>query len=77
MKVAAVIEDKGTAQSTNNLMQLSSIASATKPFQCCLYNVAGVSRRIPVVITSRVHPRKGEMHGFPVKLGSCNSDEYL
>ena len=22
-------------------------------------------------------PQKGEMHGFPVKLGSCNSDEYL
>ena len=51
MKVAAVIEAKGTAQSTDNLMQLSSIASATKLFRCCLSNAASISRRIPVMIT--------------------------
>ena len=52
-------------------------ASATKLFQCCLPNAASISRRIPIVITSCACPRKGEMHGFPVKLGSCDSDEYL
>ena len=39
-------------------------------------NAASVSQWILVVITSCVCPRKDEMHGFPVKLGSCNSDEY-
>ena len=51
MKVAAVIEAKEATQSTDNLMQLSSDASATKPFQCSLPNVASVSQQIPVVIT--------------------------
>ena len=76
MKVAAVIEAKEATQSTDNLMQLSSDASATKLFQCCLPNAMRISRRIPIMITSRVCPRKDEMHGFPVKLGSCISDEY-
>ena len=52
-------------------------ASATKLFQCCLPNATSISRRIPIMIASRVCPRKGEMHGFLVKLGSCDSDEYL
>ena len=52
-------------------------ASATKLFQCCLPNAASISREIPIVITSRARPRKDEMHGFLVKLGSCDSDEYL
>ena len=76
-KVVAVIEAKGATQSTDNLMQLSSDAPATKLFQCCLPNATNISLRIPIVIESRVCPRKGEMHGFPVKLGSCDSDEYL
>ena len=77
MKVAAVIEAKGATQSTDNLMQLSSDASATKLFQCSLPNAMSISRRILIVITSHVCPRKDEMHGFLVKLGSCDSDEYL
>ena len=77
MKVAAVIEVKRATQSTDNLMQLSSDALATKLFRCCLSNVASISRRIPVVITSRARPWEGEMRGFLVKLGSCDSDEYL
>ena len=76
-KVAAVIEAKGATQSTDNLMQLSSDASATKLFQCCLPNATSISRQILIVITSCVCPRKGEMHGFLVKLGSCISYEYL
>ena len=77
MKVAAVIEAKGATQSTDNLMQLSSDALATKLFQCCLPNAASISREILIMNTSRARPRKDEMHGFLVKLGSCDSDEYL
>ena len=50
-KVASVIEAKGAAQSTDYLMQLSSNASATKPFQCSLPNAASISQQITVVIT--------------------------
>ena len=43
-KAAAVIEAKGAAQSTDNLMPLSPIASATKLFQCSPPNAASVSQ---------------------------------
>ena len=52
-------------------------ASATKLFQCCLPNAASISREILIMNTSRACPWKDEMHGFLVKLGSCDSDEYL
>ena len=49
-KVAAAIEAKGATQSTDNLMQLSSDASATKLFQRCLLSAANVSWQILIKI---------------------------
>ena len=58
MKVAAVIEAKGTTQSTDNLTQLYSIASATKLFQCCLPDVASISLWIPIVTMWWIYPQR-------------------